>query len=242
MTTDDRPLADLRGAVARGDGADVLSAIGHLELSGVAQLAGEGLLLALALGLPGALDQAKHCITTLRERGWAGDEDLAALLAAATGETPPLELRSVSVELDELSWILEGDGSSGDGRVDLLTGEVWPEAAIDYAEETGEELPDPDNSYRWLFVSCEGSREGYRDMEYFIASLDNSDRADALSIAIEGRGAFRRFRDVLDRWPDEKERFFAFSGERQRGRARSWLALAGIAAIPASLGQRSYRP
>jgi hypothetical protein len=241
MSTDQSPLAELRGAVARGDGAGVLAAIGQLELSDLAQLAGEGLLVALAQGAPKAPDQAMRCITTLRERGWEGDDDLAALLAAALGETPPLELRPVPVELDELSWILEGDGSSGDGRVDLLTGEVWPEAAMDYAKESGEELPDPDDSDRWLFVSCEGSREGYRDMEYFIADLGSSDRANLLSVAIEGAGAFRRFRDVLDRWPDEKERFFAFSGERQRGRARSWLALAGVAAIPASIA-RSDRP
>jgi hypothetical protein len=177
----------------------------------------------------------------LRQRGWEGDEDLAAQLAAVVGETPPPELRSLPVDLDELSWILEGDGSSGDGRVDLLTGEVWPETAIDYAEETGEELPDPDDSDRWLFVSCKGPREGYRDMEDFIASLRSSERADLLSVAIEGTGAFRRFRDVLDRWPDEKERFFTFSGERQRGRARSWLVLAGVAATPASIA-RSDRP
>ena len=241
MSPDQSPLGDLRGTVARGDGAGALAAIGQLELSDVAQLAGEGLLVSLAQGVPNAPDQAQRCITTLRERGWEGDDHLAAQLAAATGETPPLELRPVPVELDELSWILEGDGSSGDGRVDLLTGEVWPEAAIDYAEETGQGLPDPDDADRWLFVSCEGSREGYRDMEYFIAGLGNSDRADLLSVAIEGTGAFRRFRDVLDRWPDEKERFFAFSGERQRGRARSFLALAGVAAIPASAA-RSKRP
>jgi hypothetical protein len=241
MSTDQNPLADLRGAVARGDGAGVLVAIGQLELSDVAQLAGEGLLVTLAQGVPKAPDQAKRCITTLRERGWEGDEELAALLAAATGEAAPLELRQVPVDLDELSWILEGDGSSGDGRLDLLTGQVWPEAAIDYAEETGEELPDRDDSDRWLFVSCEGSREGYRDMEYFIAGLHRSDRAELLSVAIERAGAFRRFRDVLDRWPDEKERFFAFSAERQRGRARSWLALAGVAAIPAAIA-RSDRP
>lgn len=227
--------------MARGDGAGVLLAIGLLELSDVSQLAGEGLLVALAQGVPQAPDHAKRCIATLRERGWEGDEELAAQLAAALGEAPPLELRSVPVELDELSWILEGDGSAGDGRVDLLTGEVWPQAAIDYAEETGEGLPDPDNSDRWLFVFCEGSREGYRDMELFIAGLDRADRADLLSVAVEGAGAFRRFRDVLDRWPDEMERFFAFSAERQRGRARSWLAFAGVAAIPAAIA-RSNRP
>jgi hypothetical protein len=235
MSTDQHPLADLRGAVARADGVGVVAAISHLALNETAQLAGEGLLVGVAQNAEGARDLAERCIAALRDRDWEGDEDLAAQLGAAIGTTPPPQLRPVSIELEELSWILEGDGGSGDGRVDLLTGEVWPEAAIDYAEETGEGLPDPDDSNRWLYVSGEGSREGYRDMECFIAGLNDSDRSDLLSTTISGPGAFRRFRDALDRWPDEKERFFAFSNERQRGRARSWLASAGLAAIPTSI-------
>ncbi len=114
-----------------------------------------------------------------------------------------------------------------------MTGEVWTGSAIDYAEERGEDLPQADDPDRWLYVGSEGSRDGYRDMEDFIAGLDDADRADLLSVAISGHGAFRRFRDVIERWPEDKERFFCFSEERQRGRARSWLAMAGIAAVPA---------
>jgi Uncharacterised protein family (UPF0158) len=40
-------------------------------------------------------------------------------------------------------------------------------------------------------------------------------------------GAFRRFKDVLERTPDELDRWFSFSEERQRGRAQTWLADAG---------------
>jgi Uncharacterised protein family (UPF0158) len=39
------------------------------------------------------------------------------------------------------------------------------------------------------------------------------------AIAIRGRGAFRRFKDELARWPGELERWHAFSEERQRGRS-----------------------
>ena len=34
-------------------------------------------------------------------------------------------------------------------------------------------------------------------------------------------------KDVLARWPGELDRWYAFSAERQRGRARAWLADAG---------------
>ena len=92
----------------------------------------------------------------------------------------------------------------------------------------GEEDPDTaDDEDRWLWVNCEGSGDSYHDMQAFIATVADPGRADRLEIAIQGRGAFRRFKDVLERWPEELDRWFAFSEERQRGRARSWLADAG---------------
>jgi len=45
-------------------------------------------------------------------------------------------------------------------------------------------------------------------------------------------GAFRRFKDVLGRWPEELERWFAYSEERQRGRARTWRTDAGYYPSP----------
>ena len=105
---------------------------------------------------------------------------------------------------------------------------MWSQAAIEYAVETGEEDEDTgDDPERWLAVHGEGSREGYRDMESFIASVEDPGRAERLAIAIRGRGAFRRFKDELAGWPGELERWHALSVERQRGRARSWLAAAG---------------
>ena len=43
----------------------------------------------------------------------------------------------------------------------------------------------------------------------------------------EGGGAFRRFKDVLHRWPDLVDRWYGFSDDRRIGRARAWLADAG---------------
>ena len=74
---------------------------------------------------------------------------------------------------------------------------------------------------------CEGSGTAYGDVEDFIEALSDGDWADRLSIAISGKGAFRRFKDVLERRPGELEAWYAFSDERQRGRARAWLAAAG---------------
>ena len=69
-------------------------------------------------------------------------------------------------------------------------------------------------------------------MEDFIGTIDDDHRAELLSVAIQGRGAFGRFKGTLARWPGELERWFVFSGDRQRGRARAWLAVEGYRPKP----------
>ena len=221
----------LREAVARADGTAVVGALATQNWDDALQLAGDGLLAALAQQARGAAQQARRCAEALHERDWNGDRELAQQLEAALGLGPVPLLRRLPVDLDELSSILEGDPAHGGGRIDLRTGEVWAEAAIDYARETGEEdeqdEEDEEDPDRWLEVWNEGSRAGYGDMEDFIDTVADEGRADRLSIAISGRGAFGRFKDVLARWPDELERWYAFSDERKQGRARAWLAAAG---------------
>ena len=182
----------------------------------------------------GAPELGRRLLVALRQRGWAGDADLADQLDAQLGSGPAPMLRPLPVDLEELAGILEGDPVHAGGRVDLTTGEVWPQAAIEYALETGEEDEDTaDDPERWLLVHGEGSREAYRDMELFIASVE-PDRAERLATAITGRGAFRRFKDEIARWPGELERWYALSEERQLGRARSWLTAAGYRVLPAA--------
>lgn len=223
------PRADLRGAVFRADGPAVVALLADPDRwHGYAlQLAGDGLLAALVESVDGAAPLARRCVEKLRGRGWEGDDELATALSARLGEAPVPLLRPLPVDLDELASVLEGDRAYGGGRLDLRTGEVWPESAIgDLEEADGAEDCDDE---RWLWVDCQGSGPGYRDMEAFIAELDDADQADRLAIAIAGRGAFRRFKDVVARWPDVAEGWFSFAEDRTRGRARAWLADEGYA-------------
>jgi Uncharacterised protein family (UPF0158) len=219
----------LRSAVFSGDGAGVVGALSTQRWDDALQLAGDGLLIALAQEIEGARELARRCIESVRERDWDGDDLLAEHLEAALGEGPVPLLRPIPVDLDELSSILEGDPELGGGRIDLRTGDVWPQVAIENADGSDDEDDEDDEEAedRWLAVWPEGSSAGYRDMERFIGTIADDDRIDRLSIAISGRGAFRRFKDVLARWPDELERWYAFSEERRIGRARVWLADAG---------------
>lgn len=221
-------LTQLRSAVARGDHASLVTALrrGPWPTDSL-QLIGDGLLAAVRDGADGSADLADACVTALRERRWRGDQELVEALDAALGRGPIPMLRPLPVDLDELAMLLEGDPGHGGGRIDLRTGHVWPQSAIEYAEEVGEIDEDDDDPARWLWVDCEGSHPGYRDMEWFIDDLDDEQFAERLARAISGRGAFRRFKDTLSTRPELMTRWFAFSEDRQRGRARHWLAVEG---------------
>ena len=73
-----------------------------------------------------------------------------------------------------------------------------------------------------------GSRDGWRDMAEFAAGVSDRALRRRLEDALAGRGAFRRFRAMLDEHPEELTRFHRFADERQRGRARRWLAGHGL--------------
>ena len=72
------------------------------------------------------------------------------------------------------------------------------------------------------------SHRGCEDMEDFIAAVEDEQLAELLEVAINGRGAFRRFKDVLARHPEEKEKWFRFRDERMEERALEWLDDIGI--------------
>ncbi|MDD5487259.1 MAG: UPF0158 family protein, partial [Dehalococcoidales bacterium] len=67
------------------------------------------------------------------------------------------------------------------------------------------------------------SRQGHEDMVDFIATLADDHLVDLLVVAISGRGAFRRFKDVLLNYPAERERWFRFKNDLMRQRVLEWL-------------------
>jgi hypothetical protein len=212
-----RGRISLRVTIPAEDGTAVVEVTGPAVPENGLQAFGDWVLAALEQHADGAAEAARRMIPALRERDWEGDDVLREQLDTLLGSGAMPDLRPLPVDLDELARILEGDPMYGGGRVDLATGEVWPAPAVDYAREIGQEDADEsDDPDRWLWVHCEGSRDGYRDMELFIGTVRDSGRADRLEIAISGRGAFRRFKDVLARWPGELDRWYAFSAEHDR--------------------------
>jgi hypothetical protein len=69
-------------------------------------------------------------------------------------------------------------------------------------------------------------------MERFIPMVDDPPLRGQLSQAIDGKGAFRRFKDVLIAFTTERERWFAFRSERLRVFMEAWLNANALRPVP----------
>jgi hypothetical protein len=84
----------------------------------------------------------------------------------------------------------------------------------------------------YLRIDPVSSREQYRWMERFIPMVDDNELRGKLAHAIDGKGAFRRFKDVLMTYAADRERWFAFRSERLRTFMEAWLNAHAIQAVP----------
>jgi Uncharacterised protein family (UPF0158) len=132
-----------------------------------------------------------------------------------------LDLRAV--DLDDLAQALEDHSYDHSWWLDPKTGKVilWS----DYFEGQGE----PDPEVRGLRpIDPVPSHEGYEDMQDFINRVRDPQARRRLERAIEGRGAFRRFKDTLLDFPQLREAWFRFHDARTGQRAIQWLAEEGL--------------
>jgi len=92
-------------------------------------------------------------------------------------------------------------------------------------EEAGE---DESESGRFVEIPKQDSSEAYEVMEDFAETVTNPHLRDLLAVALRGKGAFRRFKDVLLDYPKERERWFAFEGRRRREMIEEWAREEGV--------------
>ena len=211
----------LRGPVFRRDGAEIVALLDVDAVRERPQVAGEALLIALDQGTPEAGAPARDCAAAASARGWDGDSELAGDLQRALGQAGVRELTPVPVELEQLADLLHGGEHSSGGRLNVRTGEAVP--ALAYADgQYDDELDDEDDI--WLYVDAVGPRESWRDMDRFIDDEVPAVIAASFRDAIEGKGAFSRFRAQLDNRPELLDSWRLYSEERRLGRARQWLA------------------
>lgn len=118
---------------------------------------------------------------------------------------------------EEAYWFLDLET----GKV-LFASELDPEAG----EVTLEEADD--NPDRYLSIEAPGSDEAYDWMVEFTEGLGEEGLKEKLWIALDGRGAFRRFKGVLTGHPREREAWFKFEDKKINEAVEEWVEQEGL--------------
>lgn len=139
-------------------------------------------------------------------------------------------MRSLPVDLEELAIAMEDHSYAFDWYLDTKTGDTvmlpgesgdpgaWPDDELERLERILVEDPD-----RLQPVPRIPSHQGYDWMVSFTSSVQDDQLRELLWVALDGKGAFRRFKRVLAGYPEERERWFRFHGERVREELLDWL-------------------
>lgn len=138
-------------------------------------------------------------------------------------------LRGVPVDWEALEDAFENNAPEVHSYLHLTTGEVL---------RIVDGVADPQMHARiaadanYLRIDPVSSREQYRWMERYIPMVDDAELRAKLAASIDGKGAFRRFKDVLMSYGAERERWFAFRSERLRIFMEAWLNAHALRAVP----------
>ena len=131
------------------------------------------------------------------------------------------ESRDVPVDWEALEDAFENNAPEVHSYLQLSTGEVLRVVdGIADPEMHARIASDPN----YMRIEPVSSREQYRWMERFIPMVTDAQIQARLTTAIDGKGAFRRFKDVLMSFATERERWFAFRSERLRVFMEAWLS------------------
>ena len=86
--------------------------------------------------------------------------------------------------------------------------------------------------HRFLLVDAIPSRIQYQWLDDFIKAIEDEPIKTRMEAAINGKGAFRRFKDILLTMPDERRRWFEYRDQMMRQRIVDWVREQAI--IPAN--------
>lgn len=131
-------------------------------------------------------------------------------------------MRVIAVRWSELETAVERNAPDTESFLDTRTGEVVTlvESAPNVQDLRSRVMGGGDAFIR---VEPASSREQYKWMERFVAGVTDPLLRERLIISIDGKGAFRRFKDALLNYPVERERWFSYRGELLHWHIQEWF-------------------
>ncbi|MCL6558809.1 MAG: UPF0158 family protein [Firmicutes bacterium] len=153
-------------------------------------------------------------------------------------------MRRLEIDFEEIAMALESSRELSDYYLDVETGElvVIPAEllALDCDEEDLSSLPDWEQALIPLVREIQGGSERYEPvpqipsyeiynlMLEFVETVTDQRLYQLLSVALDGKGAFGRFKRVLAEYPAERQRWYQMKQAAMTGWIKEWLNELGI--------------
>jgi hypothetical protein len=122
--------------------------------------------------------------------------------------------KALNIDIEELCGAMEYSSYEYEYYLDLDKGAILFLSEYMDDEETRKVKDKIKEDFdRYERIPKAESHEGYEDIVDFIATVKDEHLAELLEVAINGKGAFRRFKDILLNYPEERERWFRFKDD-----------------------------
>jgi len=161
-------------------------------------------------------------------------------------------MKRLKIDLDDIAMAMEFSSNIEESfrYLDTETGKVIyiDESVMDDVEEGNDkeiaDYPDwmkemaedakavlDDDKERFKEIPHIESHESYKVMEDFIYTIKDRKIQNMLLRAIQGRGAFRMFKDTIAEWPELEKQWFSYRDNAVRQEVLDWLESIGIEPI-----------
>ena len=85
-----------------------------------------------------------------------------------------------------------------------------------------------DENGRYIRIPERESHRAYHSMAAFTECIDDPVLKEELSTVLNGRGAFRRFKDILLAYPKERKRWHGYNAQAVKMEIAEWLRSIGV--------------
>ena len=142
-------------------------------------------------------------------------------------------MKKIKIIDSDLLELLDDNGDFRTGYLDLETGDILTIFENFYDEDEEQQViidQIEKNPSRYILIEPIGSREGYRIMEKFVATLPEGEDRNLLNKVLSWKKPFSNFRNAIADMGDIREKWFDFHDRQLRRLALEWLELNDIVA------------
>jgi len=128
-------------------------------------------------------------------------------------------------ETGQVITLSEEAARYAEGDEDIIREDLpdWQKAEIEVAKNIRD-----NNTERYINIPEKPTYESYNMMVDFAEGVEDELLREKLNIALDGKGAFRRFKRVIGDYPDYEKKWFTFKEIRMKEEVIEWLNTIGI--------------